>query len=182
MSTHLRSCLQCARHIRITENACPFCRAPVPSARMTAPPRGTPALRLSRAAVLATMTAVGTAGAVVESTACITASDFMAGGPPQGRDEDIDAGDSGGEPIVTAGDAYGVAPLDTGAPDVLVGMVGAAYGVATILPDAGDAGRDVEVIVTALDAYGVAPFDEASSDVMVGTVSPAETADAAAGD
>jgi hypothetical protein len=51
--TALATCPACARHIRIDEPACPFCRAPLPSSfrEVTAPPR--PATRLSRAALYA---------------------------------------------------------------------------------------------------------------------------------
>jgi len=51
--TALAACPACARHVRLDEPACPFCRAQLPPSfrETTAPPR--PATRLSRAALYA---------------------------------------------------------------------------------------------------------------------------------
>ena len=106
MSNRLRSCLACQRHIRISETVCPFCQAPVPAARRTAPPRGTPAKRLGRAAAMATLATVGTVG-IIETAAC---------------------GSSSGGTVITGGDAYGVAEIYDAPPDITV--FADAYGVA----------------------------------------------------
>ena len=62
MSGHLRSCVQCARHIRITETACPFCGAIVPDDRKAPPVLGTPAGRLGRAFAVSSLAAAGSLG------------------------------------------------------------------------------------------------------------------------
>jgi len=57
---HLIPCDACARHVRATDAACPFCRAPVaPSA-----PHAMPTERLSRAALFVF-------GAAMSSAACV---------------------------------------------------------------------------------------------------------------
>jgi hypothetical protein len=108
MSNRLRSCLACQRHIRISETVCPFCQAPVPAARMTPPPRGTPAGRLGRAAAVATL-AVGSLGTVAESAACGGETTPMVAAA-YGLADNGDA-----QPDVTVyADAYGVAPFESG--------------------------------------------------------------------
>ena len=73
-----------------------------------------------------------------------------------------DASDADAGHVVTAGDAYGIAPADGGlrdaAPDVVTG--GQAYGVAVIEAGPKDDAPD-DVIITGADAYGVAPLDGA---------------------
>lgn len=165
MSHHLRSCIHCERHIRISESVCPFCHGPVPDARRTPPPRGKPARRLSRAAALATMATVGAVGPIAELTAC--SSDGANGAPSAdaaGAADTENMADVSPD-IVTAVAAYGgnqvldalpnedadaTPPND--APDVLT--AGDAYGLAQI--DAHDSAPDV---LTGGDAYGVSPRD-----------------------
>ncbi len=125
MSHHLRSCLECARHIRIAEAACPFCGATVPIERMSPPPRGTPAARLSRAVALSTI-AAGSLGILGAAEACgsspnpnevITAQDAYGTVPPfdTGLQPEDAARDATPDVVITAADAYGtVPPFDTG--------------------------------------------------------------------
>jgi hypothetical protein len=49
----LRPCATCARHVRVSEDACPFCRASVPASLRALPAPEPPRRRLSRAALLA---------------------------------------------------------------------------------------------------------------------------------
>jgi hypothetical protein len=142
MSNHLRSCVKCSRHIRITEPACPFCKAAVAAERMTPPPRGTPAARLGRAFAVSTFAAAAAA---------------LGGTPACGQVESDPE-------IVSGADAYGVAPREAGpdddAPDpptTTTVSSSSAYGLAEPF-DAGDAG-DAEVIFSGADAYGLAPID-----------------------
>ena len=152
MTDHLRSCVKCERHIRISEAACPFCGTAVAAERRTPPARGNPATRLRRAATLATMASVGVVGAV-DLAACGSSS-TAAVGP-----EDAAPEDAAPDNLVSVGPLYGLASApdasDAG-PDVIVGA-DAAYGVAQ-QPDAGDTGPDV---VTTGDAYGLAPQTDA---------------------
>lgn len=101
MSHHLRSCVRCARHIRITETTCPFCAAPVPVDRKTPPALGKPSARMQRAFALSAMAAA--AGGVGAVSSCGSATE---------------------PPVISAADAYGIAadvyPItepDSGRPD-----------------------------------------------------------------
>lgn len=102
--SHLVPCVSCARHVRASERACPFCGAGVPSALRDSPRPRAPTARLSRAALMA----LGT-GAAALATAC--------GGQVEGRED-------GG---VTIMPAYGLAvqPVDAGDYDA---MTAALYG------------------------------------------------------
>jgi hypothetical protein len=91
--TSFIACPSCARHIRSTEPACPFCQSPSPpafrSVRVPAPPR----LRLSRAALAfgasalaATYGCGGTSGSVLEDAGVDDGSMDVA----QDRDTDAD--------------------------------------------------------------------------------------------
>jgi hypothetical protein len=53
MRAHLAPCPSCARHVRVSEQACPFCGAELPAALRATPPPNMPAARLKRAAVYA---------------------------------------------------------------------------------------------------------------------------------
>ncbi len=50
---NLAACPSCARHVRSSEPACPFCHAPLDDAFRVAPPRLAPGVRLTRAALFA---------------------------------------------------------------------------------------------------------------------------------
>jgi len=70
---HLAPCVSCARHVRVTEDACPFCGAALAaSLRESAPPRG-PAVRLGRAALLA-FSALGTTGTLSADASSMSTS------------------------------------------------------------------------------------------------------------
>ena len=64
----LAPCPACARHVRVHEPACPFCRAELPSSfrQLVAPPP--PATRLSRAALYALRVGVLSSAAVDVNT------------------------------------------------------------------------------------------------------------------
>lgn len=136
---HLSACPSCTRHVRVSEEVCPFCGAPLSDAfraeEAPKPPRG----RLTRAALYA----FG-AGSITFATAC--------GGSTNNEPEDASP------PILDA--AYGAPPIDSGK-DVEQDtsqppLFDAAYGGPPI-----DAGSDAEdashPIVDA--AYGGPPFD-----------------------
>lgn len=83
--TPLAACPHCARHVRVSEPACPFCRADLPSSfRQLPPPPSSPAKRLSRAA----LHALGVGALAATAAAC--ANPFSAaetdkdGGPMPG--------------------------------------------------------------------------------------------------
>jgi hypothetical protein len=166
MSNHLRSCVNCRRHIRIAETKCPFCATAVPAERRSPPPRGNVAARLGRAFAMSTVAATG-GGAAIAACTNDTA------------------------PVVTAGDAYGIVePTDSGLhdarPDEPLGM-----GAGDAQPDVttgGDAQPDVTTgsdaqpdVVTGGDAYGtVEPTDSSLHDVVTGgdaygTVEPTDS-------
>lgn len=162
MSHHLRSCVKCARHIRITEATCPCCKTAVPEARMTPPPRGNTAGRLGRAFAVSTFAAA--AGSLGATAACgsVEQPDIVSGADAYG----VAQPDGGLEAdVVTFGQAYGVAEPPDGdflieaGPDVITAAD--AYGVAPP-PEAG-----VPDVITGADAYGVAP-PEAGADVITG--------------
>ena len=111
---HLVACASCARHVRVSESACPFCGAVLPEELRSRLAPLTSAARLSRAAVFA----LGT-GAVSLGAACSTSEeqvDSVYGGPPM------------------ADAAYGGPPQDSGAdtardaPEEAPPLVDAAYG------------------------------------------------------
>ena len=102
---HLAPCVSCARHVRVTEDACPFCGAALAaSLRESAPPRG-PAVRLGRAALLA-FSALGTTGTLSATPDCSSSSIA----PPYGifPQPEQDAGEDGSD----GGAAHD--PLDSG--------------------------------------------------------------------
>ena len=119
----LLPCPSCARHVRRTESACPFCRGALAFA--DAPLPRLPEVRLGRAATFAFGAAVAT------SVAACSGSAVPAYGAPA-----IDTGmvDSGGTTdaasSVDAGTTVDAADVDTGS-------MAAAYGISPI-----DAGLD----------------------------------------
>jgi hypothetical protein len=106
MNDRLLPCPSCARHVRVSEDACPFCATALPE--RSAPPLRTPAVRLGRAALFA----LGTSAAAI--AAC--------GGTTSTLD---DAGTSSGSSGTSSGSsgssgtsgiaAYGGPPFDSGA-------------------------------------------------------------------
>jgi len=127
--SHLVSCAACARHVRASEAACPFCGAELPRSLREARPPRPPAMRLGRAALMA----IGT-GAATIATACGgnvgTSGDAGGGGmstePPYGATPMEDGGDEAGDAADAGmvGVLYGgVFPEDAQAkPDATSGM------------------------------------------------------------
>ncbi len=133
MTTRLHPCPSCARHIRVTEKACPFCDSALvewtPQAKVVRLPA-----RLTRAAILfASATATTTA-----ATSC-------------GGKEEPSAFQDGPPPITEAGAAlYGAAPFDAGFD---ARSADAAIRDADAADTDGDAGPGTVIL------YGPAPVD-----------------------
>jgi len=151
-------CPSCSRHVRVGEDACPFCRAALPaSLRPTAAPEP-PRARLARAALFAFAASAATATACGGETASgPSGSDTDAGEIVPGADA---AGDAlgvqaiYGAPAETDGSPTGE-PTDggTGPTDALAAYDGpmaiAAYGIQPI-------DHDAEIHVE--PPYGGVPF------------------------
>lgn len=134
----LRPCLQCTRHVRSSEKACPFCGTNLPAVA-TATPRSVAGL--GRAAIMA----FGTLAATAE-VGCTVAPAY--GGPSQ-QDAFIGSQDA----------AYGGPPPDASLsePDAAAAAEDAATS-----PDAGnDAGGSVA-------AYGAPPEDAGGAQLDTG--------------
>lgn len=113
--TPLAACPGCARHVRVSESTCPFCRAELPPSfrKQAAPP--TPATRLSRAALYAlrvgtlSVTTVACGGSLGAggsekdsgSTDATSLGEAAYGGPPPASED----GGQDGAPFV--GTMYG---------------------------------------------------------------------------
>ena len=147
MSNALIPCQSCARHVRATESACPFCAALLPvSARSVQ--RAVPQARLGRAATFA----FGAAALAVSAAACgdddgddTTPTADLGTDGGIGRDlgttdsgrADRDLGASGDlgtardlgaeEDLGGVGPLYGGPPVDAGQPDF--GGIAPAYGI-----------------------------------------------------
>jgi hypothetical protein len=158
---HLVACLSCARHVRVSEAACPFCGAVLAeSLRASAPPEP-PGVRLARAALFA----FG-AGTLAIAPGCGSSSTPLYGAPSPVPDAGIvvyppygiapmpdagsdDGGDDGG---ITALPMYGISPVpDAGDDDGGVRAL-PPYGIAPI-PDAGEHDGGLRQI----PPYGIAP-------------------------
>ncbi len=158
--SHLRPCAACARHIRVSELACPFCRAEQSAAARTSPAPLAPRARLTRAA----MFALGTSAAAVASGCGAQASeskvvdDAGQGAADTGTDAPIIPVPSYGQPgppvqeDASGGALYGAPPITDDAGPADAGpadagptewdaMGGAAYG-APGMPVVEDAGGD----------------------------------------
>ncbi len=133
---HLVACPACSRHVRAAEIACPFCTAALPDALRDSVPRAAPAVRLSRAALVA----FGM-GTLTVPTACSSSSG----------------------PVEIGNPAYGHAvPADADVAANAGKDSGSEHDAAKDSASAHDAGRqDVNVAVPyGLPAYGHAiPFD-----------------------
>jgi hypothetical protein len=128
---HLRPCPSCARHVRVSETACPFCLATVDLAGGPAPVP--PAVRLSRAALYA----LG-AGTLSLASACGGTS--TTGSPSNDAGTAVDAG------VDAAFDA-GAAALYGAPPPQDSGSTVAPYGLPPMPEDSGGA----------VPAYGLSP-------------------------
>jgi hypothetical protein len=128
---HLRACAVCARHVRVTEAACPFCGKELSDDFRAGPPPSPPRARLSRAAlfslgaggaVLAPMVVIGCSESVETSI-----SQLYGGAPFDGGEAVGDSGSVASDVQVTlpeSGAEAGSDAPDEGSP-----------------PDAGDAGN-----------------------------------------
>jgi hypothetical protein len=136
----LIACPGCARHVRVGEVACPFCRTSLEEVSRAFTARLPPGQRLSRAALYA----FGV-GSLTVAAAC--------GGSVSGGTGDKDAGDEAG--MVGLDAAYGGSP-----PDGFSGgqpLYGAPFDAAFFYPDAG---QDV----TVAPPYGISPPFDAGDD------------------
>jgi len=148
MSNALIPCQSCARHVRATESACPFCAAVLPvSAR--AVQRAVPKARLGRAATFA----FGAAALAVSAAACgdddagdttppadlgtdsgvvrdLGTSDSDTPDEDLGASRDLGTADDLGteQDLGGCGPLYGGPPVDAGEPDLDRGGVGPLYG------------------------------------------------------
>jgi len=149
MKSHFAPCESCGRHIRVSEDACPFCDGVTSSAFRAQRAPAAPNKRLSRAALFMFGAASATAGAGCSSSASVTP---VYGAPADtgiletSSDGGVDASDGGvdsakADTLDTGGPtpAYGLPP-DTGtvdtspAADTADGGAAPAYGLP---PDAG---------------------------------------------
>ncbi len=118
MRSPLAACPACARHVRVSEVACPFCRSELPESFRALVPLS-PAKRLNRAALYALR--MGAAAAT--AAACggsVNSGDNDAGGtPPHNAQPDgSDDSDTGFTALYGGVAAYGgVAVPDAGAPE-----------------------------------------------------------------
>ncbi|MBL8677698.1 MAG: hypothetical protein JNK05_00915 [Myxococcales bacterium] len=130
---HLQPCVECGRHVRASENACPFCGAsvaPTPAPMM-------PQSRLSRAALVAFGLAVSTASCGGGDANANTGGTVTQGGstssggegPSTGGGVDQDAGSPvSTEDASATSDASVTPPEDTGAVVAMYGAPVARYG------------------------------------------------------
>ena len=117
---HLAACPSCARHVRVSESACPFCRAALSDAFRATPARQAPRARLTRAALFA----LGTGVAL--TPACSSSS---SGSPGEGTAQPLygapgivaDGGESAagseGNPVAEAGAGADATPGSEGTSD-----------------------------------------------------------------
>ena len=153
---HLRPCVGCARHIRVSESSCPFCGAALDPVFRASPAPRPPAGRLARAALFAATTGTTLAVGAITTVAVSSAT--------------VDCGGKSEEPPANlmSYDAYGLPPLEDAGPNGNL-MVDAAYGIApledgqanTTVPYGLPPIPDGDVMVDA--AYGAVPTD---ADVM----------------
>jgi len=106
--SHLVPCPSCTRHVRVREQACPFCSVGLPPSFAATPaPRRTAAVRLGRAALYAV-------GGTL-TVACGSSTVAIYGAPAV--DASMDAADSGqSAALYGAAPAYGASalPVDSG--------------------------------------------------------------------
>jgi len=167
--SHLRACPACSRHVRVSEESCPFCGGGIPQALRDSPAPQPPRMRLTRAAIFA----LG-AGTLAATPAC--------GGSTTNPGQTVDSGTDGASAVdsgldfdaqgaalygLPAFDSGGSVPAyggtgieDSGAGDVDGGFdaQGAALYGAPILEDSGEANdADQAFDVGGGAAYGGGP-------------------------
>jgi len=123
--SHLVPCPSCARHVRVSEAACPFCASALPDALRASPAPRMPGSRLSRAATYAL--GVALSAGITATAAC--------------------GGDGGGQAAM-----YGGPPTP---PDTTNGGETNGGGGDTVVPDAGTDESDPVIHGTPVPAYGV---------------------------
>jgi hypothetical protein len=147
--SHLASCPSCARHVRVSEAACPFCRASLSEAFRATPARQAPRARLGRAALFA----LGT-GAVAVTPGCSSSSTpgvqpLYGGVTVEDASVDAAAADTGSTGSDAAADAEGTDGGPSAQP---------LYGAVATGDDAGsDSGHVAEPAYGAIPLYGIAP-------------------------
>ena len=120
---HLRPCPRCSRHVRVSEEACPFCGNSLDASFRSAPAPVPPSRRLSRAALFA----YGTGALVLAPTAfvmiaCETMTAYEYGTVPLFDSGEVEQ-DSG---TFLMEDAYGLPPVeDSGIEDADAHVEGA---------------------------------------------------------
>jgi hypothetical protein len=156
---HLAPCAACARHVRVSEDACPFCGVPLAaSMRASSPPRG-PAVRLTRAALFAFGALGASAVGAAAAAGCSSSSSTGTLTPPYG----IGPFDGGDESDATYAPHYGLPGVDAayGAPGIDFGDAGDAGDVAVVGQDAGygSPGIDFDAAADGGKGAGNTPLD-----------------------
>jgi hypothetical protein len=128
--TRLRPCPACARHVRASEDACPFCRASVSASLRALPAPEPPRRRLSRAALLAF-----SAGAAGMTAACGGRASNT--GDLDASNGDVTSATDGATEALGSGGSDGGAGEGGGS----TGMQMAIDGSPALYLDAGDAGQ-----------------------------------------
>jgi hypothetical protein len=130
--SHLAACPSCARHVRTSEETCPFCASALSPAFQAVPAPQAPGTRLARAALFA----FG-AGTLAMSTACSSSS------PPATQSDEAGASQPayGGSPVYDAGLPNDAGESDTG---TIQPVYGAPADAGVPLEDSGsvDSGSD----------------------------------------
>lgn len=152
----LLPCPSCARHVRRSENGCPFCGASL--ALAIEPSRPMPTQRLGRAATFAFGAAMATSVAACGTTTTPTTTDTgtaeQDGGVAPAYGAPSDAGSDAGMLAM-----YGGPPSDSGVSDQDTGGPAPAYG-GPIFDDAGIQAEDGGGVAP---AYGAIPAPDASA-------------------
>ncbi|MGO9837609.1 MAG: hypothetical protein ACLP1X_25755 [Polyangiaceae bacterium] len=114
IKTPLGPCPVCARHVRVSEPSCPFCRAELPSSFQKRTMPLPPAVRLSRAALYAL--GVGTLSATTAACGGGQAAGAPGNASPDGSAPSPDGSMDGGQddaPFLMGAAPYGLAPIQT---------------------------------------------------------------------
>jgi hypothetical protein len=130
---HLRACPTCARHVRVSEEACPFCRGRLAESFRAAPAPQPPGARLTRAALFAFGTGTLALAPACSSSSSTTTVNDAGGSQPA----------YGGFPIEEDGSTqalYGAPAFDGGGISVDAGTDAGSESDATEASDAEDGG------------------------------------------
>lgn len=137
--------VHCARHVRVSEFRCPFCRAALSDAFRATPARQAPRQRLRRAALFALGTGVAVAPAACSAGPTLVMTEPSSGTNPVVEPGD-DSSDANADASPMAEPGYGIGPGDHEAFTDGGSIEGATDGSSTEAGDASasDAARDVE--------------------------------------